>query len=108
VTNDVHTYFDSSDKAIVYNLLTMDSGWRLEAYVPRRVSSSDRVKVLEWLGSYSSEVKRRHPQWLTRFREADQVYFLDIHPVQSTKDVKVMTQYLQGEMWQQLSFDYGR
>jgi hypothetical protein len=85
----------------------MDRGWRLEAYVPHRVSSSDRVKVLEWLDSYSSEVKRKHPHWLTRFREADQVYFLDIHPVQNAKDVKAMTQYLQTEMWQQLSFDYG-
>ena len=84
----------------------MDDGWRIEAYLPKRVAPIDRIKILERLDSYSSQVREQHPQWVTRFRAADQAYFLDIRQVDTPKDVVEMAKTLQRELWHQLTLDY--
>jgi hypothetical protein len=106
--SSAYRYPTEESKSIVYNVVKTDTGWRIEANLPKRVPPTDRMKVLTWLDSYASQVRTRHPQWNTRFRATDQTYLVDIHQLDSPADVAKATQALEGEMWQQLTLDYVR
>ena len=54
--------------------------------LPRRISANDRRKVLEWLASYRSEIRQRHPYWLMSFSAADREYLLDIVPAREPRE----------------------
>jgi len=72
--------------AIVYNVLATPDGWQVQAFLPKRISPSDRCVVLDWFHEYRSKVQALHPIWLTTFRFAEQVYFLDIVRIDDPKD----------------------
>lgn len=74
---------------IVYNLSPTDKGWRLHVRLPKRVSTSDRRIVIDWIRSYRDEVRQQHPYWLTTFHGADREYTLDILPAKDPKDAIV-------------------
>lgn len=105
---NAYRYTAGDSKDIVYNVLKTDTGWRIEAKLPKRVPSTDRIKVLTWLDSYANQVRIRHPRWNTRFRATDRAYFVEIHQLDTPADVAKATQALEGEMWQQLTLDYAR
>ena len=69
--------FESTADSIVCTLFPTDDGWRFHVQLPRRVSRSDRRKVLEWLHNYSSEVRRQKPFWSARLTRSRQDVTLD-------------------------------
>ena len=70
--------FESTADSIVCTLFPTDNGWRFHVQLPRRVSRSDRRKVLEWLHNYSSEVRRQKPFWSARLTQSRQDLTLDL------------------------------
>lgn len=72
--------------AIVYNVLATPDGWQLQAFLPKGISPSDRCTVLDWFHEYRSKVQALHPTWLTSFRFAEYVYFLDIVRVDNPRE----------------------
>jgi hypothetical protein len=76
-----------SNKAIVYNVLKIDSGWRIQAVTPKGLSSSDRTRVIEWFKSYRSKLRELHPLWMTRFSAGEHGYALDIKPIGTVKEL---------------------
>jgi hypothetical protein len=96
-------------KAIVYNVLKVDAGWRIEAYVPRGVSTRDRKKVLHWFDSYRTQVRQQNPSWIVAFRATPpNAYFLDIWPVDEGSEAtkaEAQVRHL-SNLWQQMTFDY--
>lgn len=105
---NAYRYTTEDSKYIVYNVVKTDTGWRIEANLPKQVPPTDRMKVLTWLDSYASQVRTRHPRWNTRFRATDRTYFVDIHQLDTPAEVVKATQALEGEMGQQLTLDYVR
>lgn len=84
-----------SDKAIVYNVLRVDSGWRIIAALPKNVSSDDRTTVLDWFREYRAKLRQMHPLWITRFTVSEHAYALDVKPVGSAKELVEKGQDLQ-------------
>ena len=70
--------FESTADSIVCTLFPTDDGWRFHVQLPRRVSRSDRRKVLEWLHNYSAEVRRQKPLWSARLTQSQQDLTLDL------------------------------
>ena len=70
---------------IVCSLSPTDKGWRLHVRLPKRVSTSDRRIVIDWIRSYRDEVRQQHPYWLTTFRSTDREYTLDMLPANDAK-----------------------
>lgn len=68
---------DDSDNILI-NTSQRSNGWRVEAWLPRKVSASDRRIVLDWLRAYGAEIRRQHPYWLAMLGSAEHVYYLDI------------------------------
>jgi hypothetical protein len=104
--SSAYAYPTPNNKDIVYNVLRLDSGWRIEAFLPNRIPPSDRITVLKWFDSYANQVRAQHPQWNTRFRTAERAYFLDIRKLDKPSEVAKATKTLQNELWQQLNLDY--
>ena len=76
-----------SDRAITYTVIKTPDGWRIEVTFPKRVSPSDRMKVLDWFHSYRSEVRRINPLWLASFHVGDNGYVLEIRPVNDVRQL---------------------
>lgn len=77
---------DDSDNILI-NTSQRSNGWRVEAWLPRKVSVSDRRIVLDWLGAYGAEIRRQHPYWLTIQGSAEHVYYLDVVRAHSPKSI---------------------
>ena len=101
------TLFPTQDnsKRIVCNLSPTDKGWRLHVRLPKRVSTSDRRIVIDWIRSYRDEVRQQHPYWLTAFHGADREYTLDILPAKDPKNTIVESWRAMSES-QNRGFDY--
>lgn len=103
------------EQKIVYNLLRTSAGWQLQAFLPRRVSIADKIKVIDWFHDYRTAVQKQHPLWLTSFNATDHAYFLDIVQASSPKDLIAKALDVAGQADhnfpsepQQLSFDYAQ
>ena len=88
--------FRSEPNAIVYNVVKIPGGWRLEAKLPKHVSNQDRTTVLNWFQQYRSDVRGAHPLWVTSFYSGDQRYFLEIRSAGSPKELLERGQYPRG------------
>ena len=95
----------SAKKTIVYNVLHTQTGWQIQAFLPKRISPEDRVKIIDWMHSYRSEVRLKNPFWATMFYSTEYAYFLDITPNNDAKDL-IAHAIDTGNTWQQLSFEY--
>lgn len=76
-----------SNKAIRYELNDDQDGWRLSVALPRRVSGSDRITVLNWLQEYQGRVKSERPHWMTALRVNECGYTLYIRKAERPGDV---------------------
>ena len=79
--------YRKSDKAITYNVLRTDFGWRIEALTPKKITVDDRAKVIEWFRTYRSAVRAQHPLWITRFYSTESGYFLEIKPMKNPREL---------------------
>jgi hypothetical protein len=79
--------FRNDSNAIVYNVVKIPEGWRVEAKLPKHVSVQDRTTVLNWFQQYRSIVRSANPLWVTSFYSGDQGYFLEVRPVGSPKEL---------------------
>ena len=95
----------SGKKIIVYNVLHTQTGWQIQAFLPKRISPDDRVKIIDWMHNYRSEVRRQNPFWITMFHSTEYAYFLDIIHNNDAKELLAHT-IDNGNTWQQLSFEY--
>jgi hypothetical protein len=89
-------YRQASTDSIVYNVVKLDVGWKIEATVPRHVSARDRNTVVNWFQEYRSQVRRLHPLWVTTFRSVEHGYTLDVRPVKDPKELLEQGRNLQG------------
>ena len=80
-------YRTQSDKSISINVLKTDSGWRVEALTPRKMSGRDRAVLISWFASYREQVRKKHSLWLTRFYSDDQGYYLDIRAINNPREL---------------------
>lgn len=80
-------YRSSSEKSIALNIHRHETGWRVEAIVPRSVDSEDRMKLLAWFQGYRSQVRKLHPLWITSFYTSDSGYCLEIRPTSNPKEL---------------------
>jgi hypothetical protein len=77
---------DERSSCIEYSVFPIENGWRVQVVLPRRTSADDRRKILQWLASYRSKIRQRHPYWLMSFRATDREYLLDIAPARGPKE----------------------
>jgi hypothetical protein len=82
--------------AIVYNVVKLDDGWKIEAALPPHISSSDRRTIINWFQEYRTQVRRLHPLWVTSFRTKDRGYALEVKPVKDPRDLMEKGQNLKG------------
>jgi hypothetical protein len=79
--------FKRDEKAIYYSFVKMADGWKIEAVVPKRVSPDDRLRIVNWLRDYKSQVQKIHPSWVTRFSPMERGYTLHIVPTGSAREL---------------------
>jgi len=80
-------YRRTPPNSIVYNVVKLDDGWKIEANLPRHVSVGDRNTVIAWFQEYRSKVRRLHPLWVADFRIREHGYELEIKPARDPRDL---------------------
>lgn len=86
----------AASQSIVYNVVKLDHGWRIEASLPRSISPEDRRTVVNWFQEYRSRLRRSHPLWVANFRTSVRGYSLEIKPVRDPRDLMEKGQNLKG------------
>jgi hypothetical protein len=89
-------YRSSSDKSIAVNVHRSETGWRIDAIVPKGVGTDDRMKLLRWFQDYRNQVRRLHPLWITSFYTSECGYRLEIRPTSNPKELLEKGQNLKG------------
>ena len=87
-------YRRPSPDAIVYNVVKLDDGWKIEAVFPKYISTADRQTVISWFHDYRSQVRRLHPLWVTSFRTLERGYALEVKPAKDPRDLMEKVQNL--------------
>lgn len=80
-------YLSRKNRYIAYNVSRTVDGWNVEVVVPRKVPSSDRIKVLEWIRAYREEVRNAHPLWSTVLHPSEERYTLEIRKTNSDREL---------------------
>jgi hypothetical protein len=74
--------------AITYNVVALSDGYRIEVVLPRRgVSSEDKLRLIEWLRAYRSQVRKMNPLWTASFRACENGYSLEMKPAAGPKEL---------------------
>ena len=102
----LNPFVRSKRNSIVYNVVPTSRGWQVQALVPDRISTDDRIKVIDWFHAYRSTVHRQYPFWLTTFHTADHGYFLDILKADDPREM-LSHAVGTGTAWQQIELDFG-
>jgi hypothetical protein len=76
-----------SKHAITYSVTQKHDGWRIEATFPKRVSSSDKMRVLDWFHEYRANVIRTNPLWRVAFNATSNSYVLEIYPARDIREL---------------------
>ena len=80
--------YQSPGKAILYGLTQTADGYALQVTMPRgHVASSDRLKVINWLHEYRSQVIHANPLWCANFRTTENGYTLEIKPMSGPRQL---------------------
>ncbi len=74
-------------KSIRYELKNDVGGWQLSVVLPKRVSPSDQLTVINWLHDYQASVRSQHPNWLTTIRSEANGYTLHIRKTENSRDM---------------------
>jgi len=93
--------------SIVYNTLSTEDGWRIEARFPRSAPSSDRNSVLKWFEEYRRDIHKTYPLWLTSFTMDEDWYRLEIKRSNSARELLNRLQEKVATTWEE-DPGYGR
>lgn len=74
-----------SGRIITYNVMKTSDGWKIEAQLPKHVSKSDQIKVLDWFRQYRAQVRRSNPTWTAKFEVGTNGYSLEVKPLQGVQ-----------------------
>ena len=55
-----HGEYGRSDSAVC-DIRPLESGWRVQVEMPRRLADEERVEILNWLASYRAEIRQPLP-----------------------------------------------
>ena len=92
-------------ESAVCNIWTLESGWRIQVEMPRRLADEERVEILNWLASYRAEIRQQHPCWLMRFTDNGHEYILDVVPAEGPREaIRNVLPFIQSR--QRVAADY--
>jgi MOSC domain-containing protein YiiM len=84
---NINPYLSNLHKSIIYNVSQTADGWTIEVIMPPRIPASDRIKVLEWLRQYRTQIRLLYPMWSTVLHPSVNRYQLEIRKTNSDKEL---------------------
>ena len=93
--------------SIIYNTVSTEDGWIIEARFPPSVPSSDRSSVLKWFEEYSDNIHKTYPLWVTSFAINEDWYRLEIKRTNNVRELLNNLQEKAAATWEE-DPTYGR
>ena len=90
----MNPYLSPKDAAIRFQVLDTADGWNLEVSIPHSAPFTDRMKVLEWIRGYQTQIHATKPLWSAVLYPARDRYLLEIRRVNSDQELVAAGEHL--------------